>query len=94
MRKILFKLGYFLPKNVPVKLFKYSFKKLYLFSRHPLSGKRADFMSQLVKKNCTLYDTRKINATSYRSQTDGLIECYNTTLCTMLSMYVGNNQRD
>ncbi len=59
-----------------------------------LSDRGANFLSSLVQVICDLFDTRKVNTSPYRPQTDGLVEQFNGTLITMLSMYASANQRD
>jgi len=48
----------------------------------------------LVAEVCKLYSINKLNATLYHPQTDGLVECLNSTLCQTLSMFVSKNPKD
>ena len=41
-----------------------------------------------------MVNTSKVNATSYHLGCDGLVECFNHTLTTILSMYVSEHQTD
>ncbi|MCP4540921.1 MAG: DDE-type integrase/transposase/recombinase, partial [Chloroflexi bacterium] len=59
-----------------------------------LSDRGKNFLSAMVAEVCRICDTRKVNTTSYWPQTDGLVERFNKTLATILSMYVSSNQRD
>ena len=59
-----------------------------------LSDQGRNFMSDLLKEVCRYFDTKKINSTSYRPQTNGLTERFNRTLCEMLSNYVNDGQSD
>ncbi len=59
-----------------------------------LSDRGANFLSNLVQAVCDLFDIRKVNTSPYRPQTDGLVERFNGTLVTMLSMYASSSQRD
>ena len=70
-----------------------------IMSRHGaprvlLSDRGSNFLSSLVKEVCFLMNTNKIFTTSYRPQTDGLVERYNATLAQCISMYVDANQRN
>ena len=59
-----------------------------------LSDQGSNFTSHLVSKICKICVTHKMATTSYHPQTDGLVERFNKTLITMLSMYTSSNQRD
>lgn len=59
-----------------------------------LSDRGSNFLSSLVKEVCLVINTHKIFTTSYRPQTDGLVERYNHTLAQCISMYVDANQRN
>ena len=59
-----------------------------------LSDRGANFLSSLMMEVCRLMNVRKINTTSYRPQTDGLVERFNRTLEQMISAYVSQNQRN
>ena len=59
-----------------------------------LSDRGSNFLSSLVKEVCLVINTHKIFTTSYRRQTDGLVERFNHTLAQCISMYVDANQRN
>lgn len=59
-----------------------------------LSDRGSNFLSSLVKETCFLMNTNKIFTTSFRPQTDGLVERFNGTLAQCISMYVDTNQRN
>ena len=59
-----------------------------------LSDKGSNFTSSLISEICKICDTNKISTTSYHPQTDGLVERFNKTLITILSMYISANQKD
>ena len=63
-------------------------------ARTLLSDRGTNFLSQLVGEVCKLYSIKKLNTTAYHPQTDGLVECLNSTLCQTLSMFVSKNQKD
>lgn len=70
-----------------------------IISRHGaprtlLSDRGSNFLSSLVKEVCFLMNTHKVFTTSYRPQTDGLVERFNGTLAQCISMYVDANQRN
>ena len=50
--------------------------------------------SKVVAEVCKIFQIQKVNTSSYHSQTDGLVERFNSTLCQSLSMYVSKNQKD
>ena len=47
-----------------------------------------------MQEICKLMNTKKTFMTAYHPETDGLVERFNGTLTTMLSMYVSGHQRD
>lgn len=59
-----------------------------------LSDQGANFTSQLISEICKLCSVRKIQTSPYHPQCDGLVERFNKTLATMISMYVNNNHND
>ena len=59
-----------------------------------LSDRGSNFLSSLVKEVCLVINTHKIFTTSYRLQTDGLVERFNHTLAKCISLYVDANQRN
>ena len=59
-----------------------------------LSDNGKNFRSKLLKEICKLMNTKKTFTTAYHPETDGLVERFNGTLTTMLSMYVSGHQRD
>ena len=59
---------------------------------HSDQGK--EFESQLFKEICSLLGVEKTRTCAYRPQSDGLIERFNRTLISMLSMFVDQNQQD
>ena len=70
-----------------------------IFSRHGaprtfLTDRGSNFLSSLVTEVCRLLNTKKVNATAYRPQTDGLVERFNNTLVEAISAYVCTNQDD
>lgn len=59
---------------------------------HSDQGK--EFESHLFKEICSLLGVEKTRTCAYRPQSDGLIERFNRTLISMLSMFVDQNQQD
>ena len=57
------------------------------------SDRGTNFMSDLFKM-CQLLGVEKTQTTSFHPQSDGLVERFNKTLETMLSMFVASNQKD
>ena len=51
-----------------------------------------NFESQLFKSVCELLDIDKSNTTARRPQSDGMVERFNRTLATMLTMYCEEKQ--
>lgn len=49
-----------------------------------LSDRGANLLSSLMKDVCALLGIKKLNTTSYHPECDGMIECFNRTLKTML----------
>ena len=59
-----------------------------------LSDRGTNFLSSLVAEVCKLFRIRKSNTSSYRPQTDGLVERFNGTLIQSISMFVNSQQTD
>jgi len=59
-----------------------------------LSDNGKNFRSKLMQVICKLMNTKNTFTTAYHPETDGLVERFNGTLTTMLSMYVSGYQRD
>jgi len=59
-----------------------------------LSDNGKNFRSILMQEICKLMNTKNTFTTAYHPETDGLVERFNGTLTTMLSMYVSGHQRD
>ena len=59
-----------------------------------LSDNGKNFRSNLMKEICKITNTKKTFTTAYHPETDGLVERFNGTLTSMLSMYVSGHQRD
>ena len=53
-----------------------------------------EFESHLFKEMCKLLGIEKSRTCPYNPKSDGLIERFNRTLITMLSMFVDKNQKD
>ena len=62
--------------------------------RKLLSDRGKNFLSKLVKGVCHLVNTAKVNTTSYHPECDGLVERFNHTFTTIISMYVSEHQKD
>ena len=70
-----------------------------IISRHGsprtlLSDRGTNFLSSLIQEVCKIFRIQKLNSSSYRPQTQGLVERYNSTLIQSLSMYVNKDQTD
>ena len=50
-----------------------------------LSDRRTNFLSDLVCDICKLLGIKKINASGYHPQTDGLVEKFNSTLISLIA---------
>ena len=62
--------------------------------RKLLSDRGKNFLSDVVKCVCRLVNTAKVNTTSYHPECDGLLERFNHTFTTIISMYVSEHQKD
>ena len=51
------------------------------------SNRGANLLSHLMQEVCELFGIKKVNSTSYHPQSDGLVENFNKTLCSMLAKY-------
>ena len=58
------------------------------------SDQGRQFESRLFKDMCELLQIEKTRTTPYHPQSDGMVERFNRTLCTMLSTFVEDNQRN
>ena len=56
------------------------------------SDQGREFESDLFREMCSLLGIAKSRTTPYRPQSDGMVERYNRTLATMLSMFVDENR--
>ena len=70
------------------------FLSRYGFPRKIHSDQGSNFNSKLFAEVCQLLDIEKTRTSGYRPQSDGLVERFNRTIETMLSMFVAQNQRD
>lgn len=52
------------------------------------------FTSKLFLEMCRLLQIKKRRTTPYHPESDGMVERFNRTLCTMLSAFVEDNHRD
>ena len=59
-----------------------------------LSDRGRPFMSALAKEVYRLLRVKKVSTAAYRPQTNGLVERFNRTLASMLSMYVNSKHKD
>ena len=59
-----------------------------------LSDHRKNFLAKVVKGICQMVNTTKVNTTSYHPKCDGLVERFNHTLATIISMYISEHQGD
>ena len=69
-----------------------------IISRHScintlLSDQGTNFTSRLMKEVCRLMSCKKVQTTTYRPQTDGLVERFNRTLIQCLTAYVDENPK-
>ena len=62
--------------------------------RKLLSDRGKNFLAKVVKGICQMVNTCKVNTTSYHHECDGLVERFNHTLTTIISMYVSEHQND
>ena len=58
------------------------------------SDQGRNFEASLIREICQLLNIKKTRTTPYHAQGNGQTERFNHTLCTMLSMYVRQDQRD
>lgn len=68
-----------------------------IVSRHSvpeevLSDRGKAFLSGLMKEVESLLGFHKVNTSAYHPQTDGLVECFNRTLITMLAKTTENGR--
>ena len=71
----------------------------HIIARHSapcvlLSDHGQNFLSKVVSAVCDLYQIRKVNTSAYHSQTDGLVERFNSSLKKSLSQFTASNQKD
>ena len=59
-----------------------------------LTDQGTNFTSKLMKDVCRLVSSKKLQTTTYRPQTDGLVERFNKTLVQCLSAYVNEHKKD
>ena len=59
-----------------------------------LTDQGAQFESQLFCEMCHLLDITKTRTSAYHPQSDGMVERFNRTLASMLSLFVKDHQRD
>ena len=59
-----------------------------------LSDRGANFLSQPMHEIYLIMNVKKLNTSSYRPQTDGLVEKFNSTLTQSLTMYCNSHQTD
>ncbi len=74
-------------------------RRIHMHSRFgvPLqlqSDQGRNFCSNIFTEMCHLLDIKKTQTTPYHPQSDGLVERFNRTLATQLSMFVESHQRD
>ena len=71
----------------------------HIIARHSaprvlLCDRGQNFLSKVVSAVCDLYQIRKVNTSAYHPQTDGLVECFNSSLMKSLSQFTASNQKD
>jgi hypothetical protein len=59
-----------------------------------LTDRGSNFMSKLSKQIYSLLRIKKLNTSAYHPQTDGLVERFNHTLCSMIASYVNEDHDD
>lgn len=62
--------------------------------RRILTDRGKEFLSEIMADVLSLLGIKKISTTAYHPQTDGLVERFNRTLISMLSMYTTAKQTD
>lgn len=58
------------------------------------TDRASNFLSSLFTEVCRLLNTKKVSATAYHPQTNGLVERFNNTFVEAISAYVSTNQND
>ena len=58
------------------------------------SDQGRQFESELFKEMCKLLQIEKTRTTAYHPQSDGMVERFNRTLASMISMFVDENHSD
>lgn len=59
-----------------------------------LSDRGGEFINDISKEICKLLNTRKLNTSGYRPQTNGQVEKFNGTLIATISAYVDEGHKD
>ena len=59
-----------------------------------MSDQGTEFCNQIVNSMCNLFNVRHVLASAYHSQTNGLVERFNKTLCQSLAKYVQQFEED
>ena len=62
--------------------------------RSLLTDRGSNFTSEYLKDVCGVLRVKQVWTTAYHPQTDGMVERFNATLCTMLKAYVSKAQTD
>lgn len=58
------------------------------------SDQGSQFVSKLFLEMCRLLQIEKTRTTPYHPESDGMVERFNRTLCTMLSAFVDENHKN
>ena len=53
-----------------------------------------EFISKLFNEMCRILQIEKTQTTPYHPESDGMVDWFNRTLCTMLSDFVDENHRN